>query len=195
MIAAVRGEVLDIALDHVVIEAAGVGYKVMATPATLATLRRGAEARLITAMIVREDSMTLYGFADSDARNLFLTLLGVSGIGPSIALGALAMYDGPSLRQAIGDGDVTALTRIPKVGKKTAELLVLTLRDKVGATASGGVTAAGGHGIRGPVVEALVGLGFAQKQAEEATDKVLANDPEATTSSALRAALSMLGKK
>ena len=72
MIAAVRGEVIDIALDHAVIEAAGVGYKVMATPATLATLRRGAEARLITAMIVREDSMTLYGFADSDARNLFL---------------------------------------------------------------------------------------------------------------------------
>lgn len=196
MIASVRGEVLDIALDHVVIEAGGVGYKVMATPATLATLRRGTEARLITAMIVREDSQTLYGFDDSDARNLFLTLLGVSGIGPSIALGALAIYDGPSLRQAIGDGDVTALTRIPKVGKKTAELLVLTLRDKVGAAAAGsGVATAGGLGIRGPVVEALVGLGFALKQAEEATDKVLANDPEATTSSALRAALSMLGRK
>lgn len=195
MIASVRGEVLDIALDHVVIEAAGVGYKVMATPSTLATLRRGSEARLITAMIVREDSQTLYGFVDSDARDLFLTLLGVSGIGPSIALGALAMYDGPTLRAAIGDGDVTALVRIPKVGKKTAELLVLTLRDKVGAYSSSGLAAAGGHGIRGPVVEALVGLGFAQKQAEEATDKVLANDPEATTSGALRAALSMLGKK
>ncbi|KMO78186.1 Holliday junction branch migration protein RuvA [Mycolicibacterium chlorophenolicum] len=195
MIASVRGEVLDIALDHVVIEAAGVGYKVMATPATLATLRRGAEARLITAMIVREDSQTLYGFADSDARDLFLTLLGVSGIGPSIALGALAMYDGPTLRAAIGDGDVTALTRIPKVGKKTAELLVLTLRDKVGTSTSAGTTAIGGFGIRGPVVEALVGLGFALKQAEEATDKVLANDPEATTSGALRSALSMLGKK
>ncbi|UXA20143.1 Holliday junction branch migration protein RuvA [Mycobacterium sp. SMC-4] len=196
MIAAVRGEVLDIALDHVVIEAAGVGYKVMATPATLATLRRGTEARLITAMIVREDSMTLYGFADSDARDLFLTLLGVSGIGPSIALGALAIYDGPALRQAIGNGDVTSLTRIPKVGKKTAELLVLTLRDKVGAPASAGSVASGvGHGVRGPVVEALVGLGFAQKQAEEATDKVLAGEPEATTASALRAALSMLGKK
>ena len=76
MIASVRGEVLDIALDHVVIEAAGVGYKVMATPSTLATLRRGGEARLITAMIVREDSMTLYGFSDADARDLFLTLLG-----------------------------------------------------------------------------------------------------------------------
>ena len=195
MIAAVRGEVLDIALDHVVIDAAGVGYKVMATPATLATLRRGAEARLITAMIVREDSMTLYGFADSDARNLFLTLIGVSGIGPSIALGALAMYDGPTLRQAIGDGDVTALTRIPKVGKKTAELLVLTLRDKVGVPTSAGIHSVGGHSVRGPVVEALVGLGFAVKQAEEATDKVLAGDPAATTSTALRAALSMLGKK
>jgi Holliday junction DNA helicase RuvA len=194
VIASVRGEVLGIALDHVVIEAAGVGYKVMATPATLATLRRGAEARLITAMIVREDSQTLYGFGDSDARDLFLTLLGVSGIGPSIALGALAMYDGATLRSAIGDGDVTALTRIPKVGKKTAELLVLTLRDKVGTPTSGGAVA-GGHSIRGPVVEALVGLGFALKQAEEATDKVLANDPEATTPAALRAALSMLGKK
>ena len=195
MIASVRGEVLDIALDHAVIEAAGVGYKVMATPATLATLRRGAEARLITAMIVREDSMTLYGFADSDARNLFLTLIGVSGIGPSIALGALAMYDGPTLRRAIGDGDVTALTRIPKVGKKTAELLVLTLRDKVGVPTSAGFASAGGHSVRGPVVEALVGLGFAVKQAEEATDKVLADDSGANQSSALRAALSMLGRK
>ena len=195
MIAAVRGEVLDIALDHVVIEAAGVGYKVMATPATLATLRRGSEARLITAMIVREDSMTLYGFADSDARDLFLTLLGVSGIGPSIALGALAMYDGASLRQAIGDGDVAALTRIPKVGKKTAELLVLTLRDKVGVAVSSSVASAGGFTVRGPVVEALIGLGFAQKQAEEATDKVLADEPDANQSVALRAALSMLGKK
>ena len=195
MIAAVRGEVLDIALDHAVIDAAGVGYKVMATPTTLATLHRGAEARLITAMIVREDAMTLYGFADADARNLFLTLIGVSGIGPSIALGALAMYDGPTLRQAIGDGDVTALTRIPKVGKKTAELLVLTLRDKVGAVAATGFASACGHSVRGPVVEALVGLGFAVKHAEEATDKVLADDPGANQSSALRAGLSLLGRK
>ncbi|KUH98525.1 Holliday junction ATP-dependent DNA helicase RuvA [Mycolicibacterium acapulense] len=195
MIASIRGEVLDIALDHVVIEAGGVGYKVMATPSTLATLRRGAEARLITAMIVREDSQTLYGFADGDARDLFLTLLGVSGIGPSIALGALAMYDGPTLRQAIGDADITALTRIPKVGKKTAELMALSLRDKVGAVSPSGAATATGHTVRGPVVEALIGLGFAAKQAEEATDKVLANDPEANQSSALRAALSMLGNK
>ena len=75
MIASIRGEVLDVALDHVVIEACGVGYRVNATPSTLCTLRRGTEARLVTAMIVREDSMTLYGFVDSDARDLFWTLL------------------------------------------------------------------------------------------------------------------------
>ncbi|MCV7358071.1 Holliday junction branch migration protein RuvA [Mycolicibacterium fluoranthenivorans] len=195
MIASVRGEVIDIALDHAVIEAAGVGYKVMATPSTLATLRRGDETRLITAMIVREDSMTLYGFVDGEARDLFSTLLGVSGVGPKIALATLAVYDAHALRQALADGDVTALTRVPGIGKRGAERLVLELRDKIGAVAGAGPAAVGGFGVRGPVVEALVGLGFAAKQAEEATDKVLAGDPEATTSSALRAALSMLGKK
>jgi Holliday junction DNA helicase RuvA len=195
MIASVRGEVLDIALDHVVIEAAGVGYKVMVTPATLATLRRGTEARLITAMIVREDSQTLYGFVDSDARDLFSTLLGVSGVGPKIALATLAVYDATALRQALSDGDVTALTRVPGIGKRGAERLVLELRDKIGPVPGGaGLTAATGHAVRTPVVEALVGLGFAAKQAEEATDKVLAGDPDANTQSALRAALSLLGK-
>ena len=196
MIASIRGEVLDIALDHAVIEAAGVGYKVMTTPTTLSTLRRGAEARLITAMIVREDSMTLYGFADADARDLFTTLLGVSGVGPKIALATLAVYDPQALRQALADGDVTALTRVPGIGKRGAERLVLELRDKIGPVTVGGSFAGGtGHAVRGPVVEALVGLGFAAKQAEEATDKVLAGEPDATTQSALRSALSLLGRK
>ena len=195
MIASVRGEVLDIALDHVVIEAAGVGYKVMAAPSTLATLHRGSEARLITAMIVREDSMTLYGFSDSDARDLFLTLLAVSGVGPKIGLATLAVYDAPSLRRALSEGDVTALTRVPGIGKRGAERMVLELRDKIGAVGSPGMAPVlNGHAVRGPVVEALVGLGFAVKQAEEATDKVLAADRDATTSTALRSALSLLGK-
>lgn len=194
MIASVRGEVLDIALDHVVVEAAGVGYKLMAAPSTLATLRRGAEARLIVAMIVREDSMTLYGFPDSDARDLFLTLLGVSGVGPKIALATFAVYDSAALRQALADGDVTALTRVPGIGKRSAERMVLELRDKIGPVGGGGVSVAAGHAVRAPVVEALVGLGFPVKQAEEATDKVLADDDNATTSSALRSALSLLGK-
>lgn len=194
MIASVRGEVIDIALDHVVVEAAGVGYKVMATPATLSTLRRGSESRLITAMIVREDSMTLYGFLDADARDLFLTLIGVSGIGPKIALATLAVYDATALRRALADGDVTALTRVPGIGKRGAERLVLELRDKIGPVAASDGVVVNGHAVRTPVVEALVGLGFAAKQAEEAIDRVLAADPGANTSDALRTALSRLGK-
>jgi holliday junction DNA helicase RuvA len=196
MIASVRGEVLEVALDHVVIEAAGVGYRVNATPSTLATLRRGSEARLITAMIVREDSMTLYGFTDAETRDLFLTLLSVSGVGPRLAMATLAVHDAATLRQALHDGDVTALTRVPGIGKRGAERMVLELRDKVvgaGGFSPHGAPLVNGHAVRGPVVEALVGLGFAAKQAEEATDKVLAGDHEATTSSALRAALSLLG--
>jgi Holliday junction DNA helicase RuvA len=192
MIASIRGAVLDVALDHAVIEAAGVGYKVMAAPSTLTTLRRGSEARLITAMIVREDSMTLYGFADPDARDLFLMLLGVSGIGPKIALATLAVHDAAGLRKALAGGDVTVLTRVPGIGKRSAERMVLELRDKMGAVSEPRVN---GHSVRGPVVEALVGLGFAAKQADDATDKVLADEPEATTSGALRAALSLLAKK
>jgi holliday junction DNA helicase RuvA len=195
MIASIRGEVLDVALDHVVVEASGVGYRINATPSTLATLRRGSEARLVTAMIVREDSMTLYGFADSDSRDLFQTLLSVSGVGPRLAMATLAVHEAPALRQALADGDVTALTRVPGIGKRSAERMVLELRDKVGAVyATAGAPATNGHTVRGPVVEALV---FAAKQAEEATDRVLSgcdNGSEPTTSTALRAALSLLGK-
>ncbi|QLL09440.1 Holliday junction branch migration protein RuvA [Mycobacterium vicinigordonae] len=196
MIASVRGEVLEVALDHVVIEAAGVGYRVNATPSTLATLRTGTDARLITAMIVREDSMTLYGFGDAETRDLFQTLLSVSGVGPRLAMATLAVHDATALCQALADGDVTALTRVPGIGKRGAERMILELRDKIGVVAgTGAAPAVNGHAVRGPVVEALVGLGFAAKQAEEATDKVLAADHDTTTSSALRAALSLLGKK
>jgi Holliday junction DNA helicase RuvA len=200
VIASVRGEVLEVALDHVVIEAAGIGYRVNATPSTLATLRRGSQARLVTAMIVREDSMTLYGFTDAGTRDLFLTLLSVSGVGPRLAMATLAVHDASALRQVLHDGDVTALTRVPGIGKRGAERMVLELRDKVcpAGGSSSGAPAINGNAVRNPVVEALVGLGFAAKNAEEATDKVLAGDHEnggaATTSSTLRAALSLLGK-
>jgi Holliday junction DNA helicase RuvA len=198
MIASVRGEVLEVALDHAVVEAAGVGYHVNATPSTLATLRHGSEVKLVTAMIVREDSQTLYGFADSETRDLFLTLLSVSGVGPRLAMATLAVHDAGALRQALHDGDVAALTRVPGIGKRGAERMVLELRDKVGAPGAadgrgGGASVASGHAVRAPVVEALIGLGFPAKQAEEAADKVLAADPDATTSGALRAALSLLG--
>ena len=130
MISSVRGEVLEVALDHVVIEAAGIGYRVNATPSTLATLRQGSEVRLVTAMIVREDSMTLYGFADADTRDLFLTLLSVSGVGPRLAMATLAVHDAAAVRQALADSDVAALTRVPGIGKRGAERMVLELRDR-----------------------------------------------------------------
>ena len=197
MIASVRGEVLDIALDHVVIEAAGVGYKVMATPSTLATLRRGSEARLITAMIVREDSQTLYGFADADARDLFLTLLGVSGVGPKIALATLAVYDAPSLRQALADGDVTALTRVPGIGKRGAERMVLELRDKIGP-----VDAGRGRGRARTATRCaarswklLSDLALRSSRPRRPPTRCWPTSRRPPRPSALRAALSMLGKK
>lgn len=199
MISSIRGEVLDIALDHVVIEAAGVGYRLNATPSTLAGLTRGVDTRLVTAMIVREDSMTLYGFADSEQRDLFGLLQTVSGVGPRLAMAVLAVLEPDSLRAALADGNVVALTRVPGIGKRGAERLVVELRDKVHAVASAGSptrTAAviGGASVRDQVSEALVGLGFSLKQAEETVDAVLAADPDANTSVTLRTALASLGK-
>lgn len=198
MIASVRGEVLDIALDHVVIEASGVGYRVNATPVTLGALHRGSEARLHTTMIVREDSMTLYGFSDTESKELFGLLQTVSGVGPRLAMATLAVLEPDALRRALSEGNLTALTRVPGVGKRGAERMVVELRDKVDAlpTAAGGPVggAATGSSIRDQIVEALEGLGFPLKQAEQATDSVLAATPEATTSVALRSALSLLGK-
>ncbi|GAA3183621.1 hypothetical protein GCM10020255_078920 [Rhodococcus baikonurensis] len=102
MIASVRGEVLDIALDHAVIEASGVGYRVNATPVTLGALHRGSEARLFTTMIVREDSMTLYGFSDTESKDLFSLLQTVSGVGPRLAMATLAVLEPDALRRALG---------------------------------------------------------------------------------------------
>jgi Holliday junction DNA helicase RuvA len=198
MIASIRGEVLDIALDHAVLEASGVGYRVNATPVTLGTLTRGAESRLLTTMIVREDSMTLYGFEDSESRDLFSLLLTVSGVGPRIAMATLAVLDPNALRAALADGNITALTRVPGIGKRGAERMVVELRDKVDAIVGSGSAvvpgATGGNPVRDQIVEALIGLGFPAKQAEDATDAVLAAQPEATTSAALRSALASLGK-
>ncbi|MFH5210018.1 Holliday junction branch migration protein RuvA [Antrihabitans sp. NCIMB 15449] len=199
MIASVRGEVLEIALDHVVIEAAGVGYRLNATPATLATLQRGSEARLVTAMIVREDSMTLFGFSDTESRDLFGLLQTVSGVGPRLAMAVLAVLEPEALRKALAEGNHTALMRVPGIGKRGAERLVVELRDKVEAVPvhagpAGSQPVAGSGPVRDQIVEALTGLGFPAKQAEQATDSVLAAEPAATTSVALRSALGLLGR-
>ncbi|WP_216906992.1 Holliday junction branch migration protein RuvA [Nocardia sp. NBC_01377] len=198
MIASVRGEVLEVALDHVVIEAAGVGYRLNATPATLATLTRGEDTRLYTSMIVREDSMTLFGFADTEARDLFGLLQTVSGVGPRLAMAVLAVLEPEALRKALAESNVAALTRVPGIGKRGAERMVVELRDKVNlvpvqAGPPGSVTPAIAP-VRDQVIEALTGLSFPLKQAEQAVDTVLAEQPAAGTSVALRAALNLLGK-
>ncbi|MGQ0776676.1 MAG: Holliday junction branch migration protein RuvA [Pseudonocardiales bacterium] len=199
MISSVRGEVLSVGLDHVVVEVGGVGLAVHAVPATLATLRRGEQARLATSLVVREDSLTLYGFADGAARELFVLLQTVSGVGPRLALAMLAVLEPDTLRMALSGGDLTVLTRVPGIGRKGAERLVVELRDKVGVpqpTAAAPV--AGGAGaVRTQVAEALVGLGFAARQAEQAVEAVLADSAGTDTrdmSEVLRGALTRLGR-
>jgi Holliday junction DNA helicase RuvA len=199
VISSIRGEVLSIDLDHAVVEVGGVGLAVHAVPATLATLRRGEQARLTTALVVREDSLTLYGFADPEARGLFGLLQTVSGVGPRLALATLAVLDPETLRGALAEGDLAVLTSVPGIGRKGAERLVVELRDKVGAVAPRGTAdpASGGGATRIQVVEALVGLGFAVRQAEQAVEAVLGEGSDgghADTSAVLRSALSRLGR-
>ena len=196
MIAQLRGPVSQVGLDHAVIEVGGVGFAVRATPATLATLRRGEEATLATTLVVREDSLTLFGFADVESRELFELLQTVSGVGPRLALAMLAVLEPETLRPAVSQGNLAVLTQVPGIGRKAAERLVIELRDKVGAAqpaVNGQPDAAGAGGVRKAVVEALVGLGFAAKQSEQAVDGVLADGGD--TSAVLRKALTVLGRK
>ncbi len=201
MISSVRGPVLSVGLDHAVVEVGGVGLAVQAAPGTLATLRRGEEARLATALVVREDSLTLYGFTDTDTRELFGLLQTVTGVGPRLALSILAVLEPVALCRALSEGDTAALKRVPGVGLKSAERLVLELRDKVASVAPGADAAVAAPRApvtgRDHVVEALVGLGFAAKQAEQAVDGVLTehgNGGPVDTSATLRAALTHLGR-
>lgn len=125
MIDAVRGEVLHVGLDHAVIDVGGLGYRVHATPSTLSTLRRGEQAALTTTLVVREESLTLYGFDGVSSRELFGLVQTVSGVGPRLALAILAVLEPDALSQALADQDVTALTRVPGIGKRTAERMVV----------------------------------------------------------------------
>jgi Holliday junction DNA helicase RuvA len=197
VISSVRGKVQSVGLDHVVIEVGGVGMAVQAAPSTLAMLRRGEEAQLSTALIVREDSLTLFGFADTDARDLFWLLLTVSGIGPRLGLAMLAVLEPDKLRAALSEGNITMLTQVPGIGKKGAERLIIELRDKVGTLPVNGeaITAPSAGVVRSSVVDALVGLGFPLRSAEQTVDGVLAENSAADTAIVLRKSLAVLGRK
>jgi len=185
VIASVRGPVTHVGLDHVVVEVGGVGMLVHTTPPTASACRRGAETTLATSLVVREDSLTLYGFAEPAERDMFQTVQTVSGVGPRLALAMLSVMGPDQLAAALSSGDSKALTSIPGIGVKSAQRLVLELRDKVGAIRGAGVpTASGSVAVvpgqepwRGQVAEALVGLGWSAKQAADAVDRVAATAP------------------
>ena len=179
MIASVRGRVTAVSPDGAVVEVGGVGLAVACSPSTLATLRVGDEARLATSLIVREDSLTLYGVPDDDARSLFELLQTASGVGPRLAQAVLAVHAPDVVRKAIATGDATTLTRVPGIGKKGAERLILELRDRIGPVGGGGEGAmslpVAGITWQDQVRQGLVGLGWTAGQADQAVSVVAAD--------------------
>ncbi|GAB6937810.1 Holliday junction branch migration protein RuvA [Isoptericola variabilis] len=206
MIASLTGTVTHVTLERAVLDVGGVGYLVHATPGTLAGLRVGERAQLHTTLVVREDSMTVFGFAEADEREVFETAQSVSGVGPRIALAMLAVLTPDALRRAVASEDLAALRRVPGVGPKSAQRLVLELSGKLGAPTSDGAVVpdappvAAGDPARDQVVEALVGLGWAAKIAQDTVDRVLRDAGDDVpdggpidVAATLRAALRSLG--
>jgi Holliday junction DNA helicase RuvA len=194
MIAHVRGPVAAVTLTSAVLDVGGVGLQVMCTPGTIATLRIGREVQLATSMVVREDSLTIFGFATSDERDMFELVQTASGVGPKVAQAMLAVLDPDRLRQAIGQGDLATLTTVPGIGRKGAERIVVELKDRVGVTTT---VAAGATSWRGQVHEALLGLGWSTRDADAALDAVAAELPPGEVpdvSTILRDALRSLAK-
>jgi Holliday junction DNA helicase RuvA len=207
VIASLRGRVVSLRLDAVVLEVGGVGLLVQATPGTLAELRPGQEAQLATSMVVREDALTLFGFADGDERDVFETVQTVSGIGPRLALAMLAVHTPEGLRAAVAGQDLTALMRVPGIGRKGAQRIVLELTDRLGAPSTrpaGTSVAAAPAPWRDQVLDALVGLGWPARQAADAVDSVVGTANSAVAvddngdppgmAQVLRAALRQLGR-
>ncbi|MFJ6845595.1 Holliday junction branch migration protein RuvA [Streptomyces griseoluteus] len=173
MIAFVSGTVAALAPDSAVVEVGGVGMAVQCTPDTLAKLRVGQDARLHTSLVVREDSLTLYGFADDDERQVFELLQTASGVGPRLAQAMLATHRPDALRRAVATADEKALTAVPGIGKKGAQKLLLELKDRLGAPLGApAVGAPVSQGWRDQLHAALIGLGYATREADEAVTAV-----------------------
>ncbi len=199
MIASLRGEVRHIGLDHVVVECAGVGYRVLVAPATAGSLTRGSEGSLLTSMVVREDSMTLYGFTDGPQQELFHLLQTVQGVGPRLAMAAIAVLEPAQMQAAIASGDIKTLCLIPGIGKRVAERIHVELKDKVSAPSpaaagTGAGTAAPSSPVSQQLLDALEGLGFTPKQAEPAVAAAVEAGPDKPVSELLRDALKSLGR-
>jgi Holliday junction DNA helicase RuvA len=205
VIAFVRGNVVTTTITSAVVETGGFGMHVLCTPTTLARLRVGQAAQIFTSMVVREDSMTLYGFADADERDMFELVQTASGVGPKVAQAMVAVLSPDELRTAIVTEDLGALTKVSGVGRKGAQRIVLELKDRVGAPSGGlgGSPAATNVpvGWRDQVHTALLGLGWTTREADDAVGAVAALAAEQTeqagrpdVSALLRASLRTLSR-
>ena len=209
MIASVSGRVAAVSPDGAVVEVGGVGLSVSCTPATIARLQVGEQARLATSLIVREDSLTLYGFADDDERSLFELLQTANGVGPRLAQAVLAIHPPREVRRAVSMGDLKALMQVPGIGRKGAERLVLELRDRLGTTTSDTSldAPAGAPSVtpvapwRDQLASALVSLGWSLREADGAVSQLapVADEQIAATGGVevavlLRRALQLLGR-
>ncbi len=192
MIASVRGTVLSRRPDHVVIEAAGVGYKLAVSSETLREIPAvGAEAGLHAQLISREDSLALYGFAGEAERDLFLMLISVSGIGPKVALAALSGGAVGELITAIAGADAGRFQAVPGIGKRTADRIIVELREKVAGELAEGLEAAataGGlpAGVRSEAREGLLGLGYAPLEVERMLDAAEGESAKELIAAAIR---------
>lgn len=200
MIAFVRGRVAALAPDAAVVDVGGVGLSLQCAPGTLAGLRLGEEAQLATALIVREDSLSLYGFADEDERVVFELLQTAGGVGPRLAQAMLAVHSPDALRRAVAGEDLVALTKVPGIGRKVAQRIVLELKDRLGAAAGAPAQVpAKRDGWHEQLRAALLGLGWSAKEADVALDAVApeaeAGDGSPDVAALLRSALRTLNRQ
>jgi len=195
MISSIRGPVLEIRLDSLVVGIGGVGMTVMCSPDTISQARVDNEITLFTSLIVREDSLTLFGFANSENREMFEVVQGVSGFGPKLAFTIISSLPADELRTAIGNEDVARLKQTPGVGAKGAQRLVLELKDRIG-TPSSGVKRSGTSSAQWQiqVEQGLLGLGWSPRDAQRAISAVIeeGSADSQDTSELLRRALQIL---
>ncbi|MEO7271224.1 MAG: Holliday junction branch migration protein RuvA [Vicinamibacterales bacterium] len=195
MIARLRGTLMDKAPSRIVVDVAGVGYDVQVPLSTFYPLGdEGSTVQLRVHTHVREDVIALYGFATALEHDLFARLISISGVGPKLALSVLSGIEPEELVRAVRESDVARLTKIPGVGKKTAERIVLELKDRLPLTMGLAEKPAPSDAdqLRGDVLSALTNLGYQANAAERALDRVLAANPEAAFETALRASLKAL---
>jgi Holliday junction DNA helicase RuvA len=201
VIAFVRGRVAAVGVTSAVLEVGGVGLELQCTPDTLADLRIGQEATLPSSLVVREDSLTLFGFADDDEKQMFELVQTASGVGPKLAQAMIAVHRPETLRRAVTSDDVKTLTTVPGIGQKGAQRIILELRDRIGAPSMTAVPARSGGPAtsdwQAQVQAGLVGLGWSAREADRAVSDVAPEAEQMSTPDIavlLRAALRTLSK-